>query len=204
MDVLNQSQVQDPNNGYRPFIDRPLRIGYFGLLRDYWSWEVLNTLARQYSLKFEVVLAGLPVNLPNINEHIMDCINISYLGEYRSPDDLSNIYEKIDMIWACYPEIKNDDWNLRWGRPNRFYESCFFKKPCFAREGSLFAQDVKRYNIGFLINDVDVQKVVDQMSTITYNDFIAWYKSISQLPKETYLYTNESRILANEINKLSI
>lgn len=182
--------------------DRALKIGYFGLLRDYWSWQILTTLAAQHPKRFEVVLAGLPINPANIFELATNFPNVTYLGEYRSPEDLPSLYQQVDMIWACYPEIKIDDWNLRWGRPNRFYESCFFKKPCFAREGSLFADDVKRYNIGCLIRDIDVQKVVDQIAATAHKHFKEWHESMLKLPQDVYLYTNEGRDLANEIRKL--
>ena len=39
------------------------------------------------------------------------------------------VYGRIDLVWACYQPIGPDDWNLRWARPNRFYESCLFQKP---------------------------------------------------------------------------
>lgn len=41
-----------------PLDDRPLRIGYFGLLRDEWSWQVLESLAKTHSDKIEIVLAA--------------------------------------------------------------------------------------------------------------------------------------------------
>ena len=117
-----------------------IRIGYFGLLRDFWSWQILSTLAEQYYKIQKIVFAGMPINPSNLVDQI-SLKNMTYLGEYKSPDGLASIYNQTDMIWACYPEIKKDDWNLCWGRPNRFYESCYFGKPCFARLGSLFAKD---------------------------------------------------------------
>ena len=183
-------------------LERPLKIGYFGLLRDMWSWLVLSSLSEQYASKFEIVLAGLPVNPKNIAEKIEKYPNITYLGEYSSPKDLPKIYNQIDMVWACYSEINKDDWNLRWGRPNRFYESCYFKKPCFARAGSLFAEDVEKYKIGILIEEVSVQTVVEQIAKIKLSDILTMKKSMNNLSEDVYLLTNEHQLLANEINKL--
>ncbi|WP_028894689.1 hypothetical protein [Syntrophorhabdus aromaticivorans] len=194
--------IADEKQKDKPASEKPLRIGYFGLLRDLWSWQVLSTLAQQHPERYEIVLAGMPINPSNISELAEHFTNVKYIGEYRSPEGLPFIYQQIDMVWACYPEIKEDDWNLRWGRPNRFYESCFFKKPCFAREGSLFAEDVKSYNMGCLIRDVDVQKVVKQISSITYNEFKEWHEALLKLPQDVYLYEHEGHDLANEIRKL--
>ena len=180
----------------------PLRIGYFGLLRDYWSWKVLSTLATRFPNQFEIIFAGYPINPLNIENRLKNFRNMHYLGEYKSPIDLPFIYNQVDMIWACYPEIKKNDWNLKWGRPNRFYESCFFAKPCFARDYSLFAEDVKNYNIGCLIKDVDVDKVVSQISNISTKDYSNWKKSLDNLPPKFFLLSNESKQLADNIRKI--
>lgn len=183
----------------KPLIDRPLRIGYFGLLRDEWSFNVLKTLADKHSSKFEIVFAGYPVSPDNFKKLISDSTSMSYLGEYKSPEDLASIYSKVDMSWACYPEIKKDDYNFRWGRPNRFYEGCYFKKPFFCREGSLFAHDVDKYGIGISVIDVNVDIVVSKLSKITYENFSLWYQSIRTLPKHLYIYQNEGTKLASSL-----
>ena len=185
-----------------PLADRPIRIGYFGLLRDDWSWRVLSKLARNYPEKFEIVFAGYPVNPINISELVNDFSNMSFHGEYKSPGQLPEIYERVDMVWSCYPEIKSDDWNLKWGRPNRFYESCFFGKPCFAREGSLFAEDVKKFNLGCIIDDVDVSKVVKQISAISMKDLNVWSRSVFELPTKIFMYSQEGKDLASMIRNL--
>ena len=178
-----------------------IRIGYFGLLRDFWSWQILSTLAEQYYKKFKIVFAGMPINPSNLVDQISLKKNMTYLGEYKSPDGLASIYNQTDMIWACYPEIKKDDWNLCWGRPNRFYESCYFGKPCFARLGSLFAKDVAQYNIGYIIDDVDIQKVVNQIGSISFDQYYKWKFNTLSLNKEFYTFTNESSLLANKIRQ---
>lgn len=178
---------------------RPIRIGYFGLLRDDWSWKVLSSLAASHSEKFEIVFAGFPVNPINICELVKDSSNMFYLGEYKSPDQLPEIYNKIDMVWACYPKIKSNDWNLKWGRPNRFYESCFFGKPCFAREGCLFAEDVKKLNLGCIIDNTDVSEVVNQISAISWKELLIWSHSVFELPSEFFLHSKESKKLSSFI-----
>ena len=43
-----------------PFQDRPLRIGYYGYLRNEWSLKVLEKLATKFPERFEVNIAGYP------------------------------------------------------------------------------------------------------------------------------------------------
>ena len=200
----NQKSRESPgrSNGVRPLAGRPLKIGYFGLLRDAWSWQVLNGLVRTHPARFEVVFAGLPIVPPDLAEQVANTPGLTYLGEYRSPERLPEIYDAVDMIWACYPAMDEDDWNMRWGRPNRFYESCYFRKPCFARAGSLFASDVERYEIGSVIDMEDVQETIEFIAKIGVEDYELWCLSMSALPPETYLYTNERKLLSSAIENL--
>lgn len=175
-----------------PLVDRPLRIGYFGLLRCDWSWQVLETLstvARPNDV--EIVVAGYPMKPADLPERTKKLSNVKFLGEFRSPRDLAALYSKVDLVWGCYPYPKSGDWNWRWARTNRFYESCFFQKPiiCLAKSGD--ANEVKRYNIGLTIKDQDVQKVVDTLCSIKHYDLESWKKNMSKLPKKIYVYTTE-------------
>ena len=163
-----------------------IRIGYFGLLRDNWSLSVLLNLAKQYPSKFEIILAGLPQLNYDLMPLIQDSTNIHFVGEYKSPLDLPYLYSSIDIVWACYPPIDVDNWNLRWGRPNRFYESCYFGLPCIARDGSLFANDVKSLSIGYVINDSDVASVVQELSSLSKVQINKFSDSVSCLPSSFF------------------
>lgn len=178
---------------------RIIRIGYFGLLRDEWSWLVLEKLAAENPDKYEIVLAGMAVNPKDIAQRVLAYNNMIYLGEYKSPEDLSSLYGQVDIVWACYAHIGERDWNLKWGRPNRFFESCFFAKPTFARQGAHFAKDVEKYNIGKVINNHELDDVINQIKSINPDDFILWQKNLKALPTSFYLYTTESDDLARHI-----
>jgi hypothetical protein len=196
-----------PDNKYepeneKPFSGRPLRIGYFGLLRDEWSWLVLEKLASLRPHDFEIIFAGLPVNPIDIPQRVNEYPNMTYKGEYRSPQDLPSLYNSVDMIWACYPYIKENDWNLKWGRPNRFFESCAFRKPCFARAGCHFALDVKQFEIGMLIDDYIIEDVVEKICHIQSIDLVRWQDNLSRLPKSIYMYTTEDDDLASAIRSM--
>nr|WP_294995071.1 hypothetical protein [uncultured Sediminibacterium sp.] len=184
------------------FQSRPLRIGYFGLLRDEWSWKVLEKLALEHPKEYEVFFAGMPINPKDIVQRIAQVDNMKYLGEYKSPDDLPDLYGEVDMVWACYPRIGENDWNLKWGRPNRFYESCFFGKPTFARKGAHFATDVERLQIGKAIDTHELSDVVAQVRTIKVDDLTLWQKNLETLSPAFYLYLNETEQLAERIKGL--
>jgi succinoglycan biosynthesis protein ExoL len=184
----------------KPFVDRPFRIGYYGLLRDKWSWDVLESLAVNIPGKIEIVLAGLPMDpMLEIPKLVEQHANIEYRGEYKSPDDLPSLYNSVDMVWVCYPPIREDDWNLKWARPNRFYQSCLFQKPTFTRSGCQDAVDVEKYEIGMIVEEVDVEKASTAIQQITPNDLETWGKNMQNLPLGVYSYTNEVEELKSNI-----
>ena len=129
-----------------------IRIGYFGLLRWANSWETLRALAVACPDSVEIIIAGHVIEPNDLPRQIEAFANVEYRGEYKSPDDLPRLFNSVDLIWAVYPEIGPADWNLKWARTNRFYESCYFKKPIISRNGCKDAAEVRRLNIGLTQN----------------------------------------------------
>lgn len=186
----------------KPTKIRPIRIGYFGLIREIWSYNVLKQLTLTYPGKFEIVFAGRIIDPPNLEQDVKNYSDLKYLGEYKSPDDLESIYDSIDLVWICYPELAADDWNLRWSRPNRFFEACFFKKPIIARAGADYANDVAKFGIGTLINVSEISEVVEHIGRLTELQINEWCVNYLQVPREFYTYTTENSELAAKITSI--
>jgi succinoglycan biosynthesis protein ExoL len=186
-----------------PLVDRPLRIGYFGLLRCKWSWNVLEALAIARPRDMEIVLAGYSMNIPDLPGRAAKLDNVEFLGKFNSPRDLPALYENVDLVWGCYPRPGPEDWNWRWARTNRFYESCFFQKPIIALEGSGDAAEVERYDIGPIVPNRSVEEAVDEISKISRDDISRWQGNISRLPPRIYLYTTETDELGDFMKKIA-
>jgi succinoglycan biosynthesis protein ExoL len=183
----------------KPLVDRPLRIGYFGLLRCGWSWQVLETLALSRPSEVEIVVAGYPTSPVDLPERAAKLINVDFRGEFSSPNDLPALYGKVDLVWGCYPYPDQGDWNWRWARTNRFYECCFFQKPIISLASSGDASEVDRYKIGMVIHDQSIEKVVDVLSGISPGDLTHWQDNLSKLPRNVYVYTTETDELKNAL-----
>lgn len=180
-----------------------LRIGYFGLLRDQWSLDILENLAAIYRDSLEIVFAGYVIDpIADLPERIRKFPNMTYLGEYSSPGDLQNLYDSVDLVWACYPPMNENDWNYKWGRPNRFFESCFFKKPMFVRGGCHCAREVEQYGIGKLIYGRTIGEVNEEFLSIGKEDIAQWVRNMNELPESVYLYIDEAQMLQDEIERL--
>ena len=195
--INNSKQCQE----FR-LIDRPLRIGYFGLLRDEWGWSVLRQLASRFPSKYEIILAGRNFNLSNFDEVIGNSENIQYLGEYSSPSGLADIYSRVDMVWICYDPIKEYNINLIAGRPNRFYESCYFGKPIFARRSVAFATDVVKSDVGYCISSTTHEEAIAEILGISFEDVLHWKDQMINLPKNVFMETDEGKLLLTELSKL--
>jgi len=183
----------------KPLIDRPLKIGFFGVLGDNWSFEVLKKLAEMYPDDFEIVVAGRLIGSVKMPEQTH---NYTYKGEYLSPKDLPSLYNSVDVIWASYPLSKANPILGKWAKTNRFYEACCFGKPIITLSGGIDAIEVEKFKIGMLINDNKINSVVEQIKKIKSEDFYKWKKNIEQLPIEIYTHTNEAQNLKNEIDKI--
>lgn len=175
----------------KPLLDRPLRIGYFGGLRCEWSWRVLQSLAVARPNDVQIVLAGYVMDPVDLPEQVKKYDNIEYLGQYSSPQDLPDLYNGVDLVWGCYQPIGPDDWNLRWARPNRFYESCLFQTPIVSRAGSCDSVDVERFEIGLVIEEEEIDRVVNKLCDIRFEDLALWRSNMTALPRNVYAYTTE-------------
>jgi len=202
VEEISAKGIPDPLKG-KPLIDRPLRIGYLGGLRCEWSWRVLEAFAMAKPQDVEIVLAGYVMNPLDLPQQVEKYNNIRYLGQYRSPQDLPALYGGMDLVWGCYQPIGPNDWNLRWARPNRFYESCFFKTPIVSRAGSCDSVEVARNNIGLIIEEEDVESVVEKLCSITPDDLEIWKRNMATLPRQIYMYTTEEHELKTRIEDLA-
>ena len=95
---------------------RPLRIGYFGILRDEWSLQLIELLSRSAPEMFDFVLAGVPGRfIDDLSQRVARIPNVEYRGSYSHPDDLPALFSLVDMVLACYsPEIP-----LGWSQSDR-------------------------------------------------------------------------------------
>lgn len=187
----------------QPLTDRPLRIGYFGLLRCRWSWEVLSTLVKSDPGRFEVVLAGFPVDPSDLAERVHGHPGMRYLGEYRSPQDLPSLYGSVDIVWGSYHPLRADDYPYWWARPNRFYEACLFRRPIVSRKGTIDARDVERWGIGLSIHEEAVDETVERIRRISADDVMQWSAAMDKLPREIYVYRQEGPSLCSALSSLS-
>ncbi|MCE2874128.1 MAG: hypothetical protein LW625_00600 [Planctomycetaceae bacterium] len=185
---------------------RPLRIGYFGVLRCPWSWQVLKHVAQAMPDTVHVSLAGYCMDPPDLAEQARGVANVEYLGTYRSPEDLPRLYGSVDIVWACYPGPEVTDPAWRWAlsvcRSNRFYESCFFQRPLVSMAESGDGAEVRRMDVGLLLTDQSEEGVLRAIQGIRPEDLARWAANLQQLPLGVGVYTDEVQQLQSAIRRI--
>ena len=180
---------------------RPLCVGYFGLLRDPLAWETMLRWARLAAGGLQMTVRGYPFGIKGIQQDIDGQSNINFGGEYVYPDDLPKMYREIDIVWVTYPRssTENGDVRWQWPRTNRFYEACYFGKPLVGQTGSADGDMIEAYDIGITIDTAHPEQALDRLLAVSPSDIERWTESLRQLPPQVYMYTDEHRRLLEAV-----
>lgn len=177
-------------------------FGYFGVLRCVRSWEILYELCKDNPDSVGLYIRGKPDAMPSIENEVKHFENVEYGGLYRSPDDLSELYGTVDLVWACYPYSESDNGNWRMARTIRYYEALAFGKPVIVQKGTAQAKDVARWNIGLAVDMAEPARVKSQLSHITVDDIAVWRQNIAKLDSSHFFHVDEHKKLLKRICNL--
>lgn len=199
---LTLSPEERPNRNFLQTRDTPrLAIGYFGLLRCRWSCETLKEIVLQANGRINVEIHGYPFGV-DIENEVRGLAGIRFHGAYQSPDDLRDLYDSVDIVFACYPapEDYGKAGNWVWARTNRFYESCYFKRPMIGLAKSDEGHVILKQAIGFVVEPGEPRNVAGKIiEALSQQGMSNWQANVASLPDEICVYTNEHENLVNAI-----
>ena len=199
-----EKKIEKENN---TLDDTVFRIGYFGVLRCKWTWEILKKTALSMGKeRVEITIAGISLLGNDFDSEINQFDNINYLGNYKSPEDLPKLYSDLDVVWACYPSPDVADKNWYWAqlicRSNRFYESCNFAKPIITIKGSGDAIEIEKHQIGLVLDNQESDYIVKKIENISKEDIANWKQNMLTLPQSVFIVDNESSDLHSALKKI--
>lgn len=185
--------------GARPLQRRsgPITIGYFGMIRCQRSWQALRLIAERGNGRVRVYLRGVPLGLPKFEREAAESPWIEYGGPYVAPDDLLDMYERVDLCWNAHRVDDNN--SLLWNRTNRFYEACAFHKPMVAQLQSQDGEVVARRQLGPCIDLVDVEASATRVLAVSWDELSEWQRHLDSLPRSVYTENGEHETLVNQI-----
>ncbi|MGB5847622.1 MAG: hypothetical protein WBH40_03980 [Ignavibacteriaceae bacterium] len=196
MSVARSQEIAGKDN-------KEFTIGYFGVLRCARTLEILKMLAEKGKGKIKIYLRGLRGIKTQIEyDQLVNTEGVVNEGPYVVPDDLSEMYNSVDMVWACYPYQGKETGNWCWAKTVRFYESCYFKKPVFVQTGTEDCKTVEQYGIGICLDLDNIEKTVECILSLSDAEISEWEKNINELPEHMYMYSDEHEKLITLLKKL--
>lgn len=195
---LNSFDIsQNPDNSLsKKPSDEPIIIGFFGMIRCVISLNFLYDFLQKNNGRFRLSIRGLFMVPDDKKQMILKSNFSEYCGPYIYPDDLNDMYSKVDLIWAAQ---KLGEAHTRFSRTNRFYQSCFFKKPMITQAGTKDSEIVMENNLGITIDLDKPVESMDLISKIDRSDFKKWHGNLNAVPENVYLITTEYKELIEKI-----
>lgn len=151
-----------------PVAGPPWTIGWFGTLRCSKSLDVLCKVADRVGPLVRIVMRGRPseedLSVAQIEQAIAGRSNMAYLGPYRSPDDLADIYSDVHFSWSVdyLDEGSNSDWLL----PNRVYEGGLHGVAAIARAETATGDYVEQRQLGWALGEPLVESLEAFLQTL--------------------------------------
>lgn len=130
---------------------RPLVIGWVGMLRCQRSLDLLLAIADRFGDRVRIHMHGIPARseIDVFEPEIDKRDNVHFYGRYNAPEDLSEIYAGIDVVWAG--DFMDAGANSVWLLPNRIYEGGYYNTPAIAPQGTETARWLEQHNAGFAV-----------------------------------------------------
>ena len=160
-------------------------IGLVGLHRCKTSLQLLNDLATHLPNKIDIYLAGIPEKHTISDfDKLNELPNVYNFGKFNYPEDLRNIYSKIDIIWSADFSDLNE--NSKWLLPNRIYEAGCFSVPQLSfSENETTSEYIKSLGIGWVLSNYSLESIItfiNRLNITDYNKIVSRYKDLS--PKQ--------------------
>jgi len=134
-------------------VDRPLQLGWYGILRCSRSLNLLAGLADKLGDSIEIHLYGKVATneIPDFDAVVARRKNMFFAGAYKSPEDLATIYQASDLVWAG--DFMEAGYNSVWLLPNRLYEGGYYATPAIAPAGTQTGIWLEAHKCGFTIKE---------------------------------------------------
>jgi succinoglycan biosynthesis protein ExoL len=155
---------------------------------------VIGSLLFEKSLKLirDFVSNNADVELHVYGDGLIDIFkdipNFFYHGRFKSPEDLAEIYNNIDINIILYDYDNN---NVKLALPNKLYESIAYLKPIVCASNVALSDYVVSNNIGVVVQEGKLREAIDQVLS-NYDQLVL---NLRNMPKQTYLCYEQEDIL---------
>ncbi|MEM7327218.1 MAG: glycosyl transferase [Pseudomonadota bacterium] len=167
----------------------PLRLGWVGVLRCQRSLDLLCETARRLGPKVEIRIHGIvaETEIPNFDAQIEPHANMRFFGRYRAPEDLSEIYGNLDIVWSG--DFMEAGFNSVWLLPNRIYEGGYYGTPAVSPDQTQTAQWIAEHDCGFAVAE-PLESQLPQMVERLASDpsqIEVYRRQLARLPMDVFV-----------------
>lgn len=127
---------------------------------------------------------GDSIYTPVVRELSEQYPNIIYHGSFKNPEDLVDIYNKIDIVVAAYD---TKDINEQIAEPNKLYEALYFNKPIIVSPKTFLAEQVKKYDCGYSIDCTKDENIINFLDNIDQADVERIINTLTKLKKSNFV-----------------
>jgi succinoglycan biosynthesis protein ExoL len=183
----------------------PWVIGIFGVLRCWRSLEILEKAAAALPDKVVVHIRGRPSDedlpLSALEELAGRQPNIHYLGPYRSPQDLADIYGQLHFTWAA--DYQDAGINSDWCLTNRLYEGSLYGSVALAGQGTATARMIEREGLGWTLPEpleTTLPAFLAELGPAAYAEARA---RVAAAPRSRFVDETDTRELLQDLDQLA-
>lgn len=185
----------DPKCQLIPFIKvsnpdiHNFRLGYVGIMRFRSTLKFFQYAATipKNSLSFFGVEHWFSSDYERQFKELCNEGKVKCYGSFKNPEDLSDIYSKIDLTIATYDVEKL---NPRWAEPNKLYEAIYYETPIVVSSNCYLADVVQEMNVGFVVDTDSEESLKSFFETLTYESIQDKRLSCSKLGHKFCLNDN--------------
>lgn len=177
---LNPAVVDLPKKEKKLLDVNHLNIGFVGSFRFNSVFNFCRVLVEKFPQHELHVYGTMPE--ANICKELLSHSNFIFHGPFMNPDDLPDIYANIDLSLSTYDATTV---NAQYAEPNKMYETIYFETPIIVSKGTYLEQKVKKQGIGYAIDAMNDEEVVDFIGSITEESLSNTRKRINAIKKSS-------------------
>lgn len=178
------------NGGQKENQHAPWVLGWFGTLRCNRTLQILETMAETMGQNVKIMIAGVPrlIGERRMQAFVDAHSNVEFWGRYKSPDDLSQMYSKVDFIWCGDTAMAGDpfDQNPKWLLLNRLYEGPYFGVPVITVEGTQNAMKARAEGLGWILEHPVGESLVTFLNNISVSEYRRKVVDLLQIPSSSF------------------
>ena len=145
-----------------------LSFGFVGSIRYQNVFRFAEVIGKKFpEHSFHFYGGGDQQTIERVESLVSNHTNVHYHGKFKSPEDLSKIYENLDIVVACYD---NASLNEQIAEPNKLYESLFFCKPTIVSPKTYLSKRVQGLRCGFVVDANEQNSVHDFISNLSTDE----------------------------------